>query len=148
MAHWGFAVNRTLPPYEPPSRDHGRAESFPAYLKQLEQWLDRFQNYTKDYIQQLTSVVNTGAQGFATQNVAVASTVNIGAYTTIMTGTGTISTIATSPGFSGQIHLIAQSGFSTDTAGNINAAVVVPAGASILFDYNPVTQKFYANLGE
>lgn len=140
-------MNRTLSPFEPPSRPRGQQPSFPAYLQQLEQWLDRYQNYVRDYVQQVVSVINTGAQGFAKSDLPAASTLFVSAYTSIVIGTAVVSTIQTSPDFSGQVHLIAQDGFSTDTAGNINAAITVPAGASLLLDYNPVTQKWYGNLG-
>lgn len=139
-------MNRTLPPFDPPSRPRGKTDSFPAYLAQLEQWLDRYQNYTKDYLSQLASVVNTGAQGFSLTNITAAPTIDVGAYTSLVVGTTTIDTIHTSQGFSGQIHLIAVDGFSTGPGGNIASVVAVPADGSVLLDFNPVTQLWYPNI--
>jgi hypothetical protein len=141
-------MNTLLPPFSPPSR-HGQEapRRLPDKVRYLDDFITRYTDYVVNYFQQVIAVLNTGAQGYATSNVASAATINISAYTTIVTGTTAVDTINTTPGFSGQIHIIAQDGFATTTAGNISAVVTLGAGQSALFDYNPVNSKWYPNLG-
>lgn len=140
-------MNRPLPPFQPPTRPTQNQPSFPAYLKQFEEWTDKYSKYMLDYFQQAVSVINTGAQGFSRSNLPADTSIYVTAYTSIVLGTAVITNISTSPNFSGQIHLISNDGFSTSTAGNINASVTVPAGGSVLADFNPVTNKWYISVG-
>jgi hypothetical protein len=138
-------MNRTLPPFAPPSRPGQPEPDFKQYWAKQEKWLDNYQKYIFEYMQQMVDLANSGAQGFALTNIPAAAVISIGAYTTIITGTATITKIKTSPDFSGQIHLIAQDGFDTAPGINISKAVTVAAGDSVLLDYNPVTRLWYPN---
>lgn len=136
-------MNKLLPPFQPPSRPTQYQSTFPEYLRQLEQWLDKYTKYMLDYQQQLVNVVNTGTQGFGLTTVPVDTSVFITAYISLLSGTGTISNIFTNSGFSGTIALIAIDGFSTDTAGNISLAVTIAANEVGYFTFDPVTGKWY-----
>lgn len=140
-------MNVTLPPFLPPTRPTQVQPSFPEYLRQLEQWLDKYTKYMLDYQTQLVSVVNTGTQGFGLTTLAVSADIFVTAYITQISGTGTISNIFTSPGFSGGIVLIAVDGFSTDTAGNISLATTLIADQAGIFVFDPVAEKWYPIVG-
>lgn len=140
-------MNITLPPFQPPTRPTQVQPTFPEYLRQLEQWLDKYTKYMLDYQAQLVSVVNTGTQGFGLTTLAVDTDIFITAFITLLSGTGTISNIYTTPGFSGSIVLVAVDGFSTDTSGNISLSTAIVAGQAGIFTFDPVTEKWYANVG-
>lgn len=135
-------MNRPTPAYNPPSKPEFRPD-FKTWWADFDRWLDKYVAYLftnmKLYVQQL----NTGGQGFAPASVASASTIEIAYYLTHISGSTTVSTILTPPGFSGQIVLIADAGFSTNTAGNISAAKAVPAGQALILNYDPVATKWY-----
>jgi hypothetical protein len=140
-------VNKQIPRYDPPAVTLTAGNNLFAAVRTLERAVLALHQYLYDWLTLVADQINTGYQGFARQSVAAAATVSVSARQTLVTGTATIQTINAPPGFSGQIVLISQDGFSTGTLGNIAAAKTVPAGQAILLEYFPPTAKWYPVLG-
>lgn len=66
-------------------------------------------------------------------------------YMHVVAGNSTINTINPATGFSGQVALIAQDGFSLGTSGNIAQPKTVQPNQVVTLQYHPVEQQWYPN---
>lgn len=111
-------------------------------LNKIALWMVQKSSYDALYLQRLQSSFNQSAQGFG-QNVTSAATIRVTDFMHIITGSAAISNILPPMNFNGFLALIAQTGFTLTTGGNIAQANGVPANALALLIYFPPTGIWY-----
>ena len=118
---------------------------FRTKIFRLVQFLQDLTTVDIGYFQLIQQNLNQ-ASATEGQHIASAATITPTAFIMVVTGTATITNIHVPLGFSGQLMLISQNGFSLATGGNISlgtSPVTVPAGTYILLTWVPSTQLWY-----